>query len=205
MTPEQIIKELNTLNFADFYLHEFKGWQGPKPSFEYKFEYEDVVDDYTAIVISVGEYFFRNMCPYDSWGGNEFHRDLGWEQVKPVTISRIQYALVEEEDKMTTNPEEILEALNTLNVEVNDGNVPEDVDDLTYLLSYRKVSYKDVEFKVVDEYGGEGQGEQLWVVVSYGDLFFRIDGYYESWEGRHWDYAKWEQVFPHEKTIVEYR
>lgn len=61
--------------------------------------------------------------------------------------------------------------------------------------------------KVEAEYGGEGQGEQFWVVVSISDgettRYFRKDGWYASYDGGYLD-GDTSEVVPREKTIVIY-
>ncbi len=59
--------------------------------------------------------------------------------------------------------------------------------------------------EAVEDYGGEGQGEEFWVVfrvVSTGQLF-RVDGYYSSYDGGSLDGSPYE-VVPVEKTITVY-
>jgi hypothetical protein len=62
--------------------------------------------------------------------------------------------------------------------------------------------------KVVAEYGGEGKGDQYWMVVSLSDSettrYFRKDGWYSSYgEGGSLDGNTYE-VFPAEKVVVVY-
>ncbi len=56
----------------------------------------------------------------------------------------------------------------------------------------------------VDNYGGEGQGDELWVVFKVGDQLFEKDGYWQSWEGGTWDGDLFE-VEPYEVTITKFR
>lgn len=60
---------------------------------------------------------------------------------------------------------------------------------------------------VVTEYGGEGKGDQYWMVVSLSDgettRYFRKDGWYASYDGGSLDGETYE-VFPKEKVVVEY-
>jgi hypothetical protein len=57
------------------------------------------------------------------------------------------------------------------------------------------------------EFGGEGEGEQYWVVVSLSDgnttRYFRKDGWYASYDGGYLDGETYE-VTPREKTITVY-
>lgn len=56
----------------------------------------------------------------------------------------------------------------------------------------------------VDHYGGEGQGDSLWVVFRVGDQLFRKSGYYNSWDGGYFD-GDLEEVEPYEVTVTRYR
>lgn len=41
---------------------------------------------------------------------------------------------------------------------------------------------------VVEDFGGgEGSGEEMWIIVSYDGRYFRKDGYYASFDGDNWD------------------
>jgi hypothetical protein len=59
--------------------------------------------------------------------------------------------------------------------------------------------------KTVDSYGGEGKGDTYWVVFQVGDKFYRVDGYYSSWEGTNWDSAEPYEVKPVEVTVIKYK
>lgn len=60
-----------------------------------------------------------------------------------------------------------------------------------------------VEIVPVANYGGEGKGEERWVVARIGTQFFRKDGYYASHYGTDWD-GEFYEVKPVEKTITVY-
>lgn len=57
----------------------------------------------------------------------------------------------------------------------------------------------------VDDYGGEGQGDEYWVVfsVTKGDVtrHFRMDGWYQSYNGGEFD-GDLKEVRPKQKTIT---
>lgn len=53
------------------------------------------------------------------------------------------------------------------------------------------------------QFGGEGQGDDIWFVIGIGDQFFRKSGYYASHYGTDWDGA-FEEVRPVEKTVTVY-
>lgn len=61
--------------------------------------------------------------------------------------------------------------------------------------------------KCVEDFGGEGQGDQRYVVFEIisadGVQYFRKDGYYSSFEGTTWD-GDFAEVRPVEKTITVY-
>jgi hypothetical protein len=61
--------------------------------------------------------------------------------------------------------------------------------------------------KVEAEYGGEGQGDEYWMVVSISDgktaRFFRKDGWYASYDGGYLD-GKTYEVTPKEKLVTYY-
>jgi len=61
--------------------------------------------------------------------------------------------------------------------------------------------------KVVSEYGGEGKGDQYWMVVSLSDgettRYFRKDGWYASYDGGSLDGDTYE-VKPAERLVTYY-
>lgn len=61
--------------------------------------------------------------------------------------------------------------------------------------------------KVEAEYGGEGQGDQYWMVVSVSDgettRYFRRDGWYASYDGGTLD-GEIHEVTPKEKVVTFY-
>jgi hypothetical protein len=62
------------------------------------------------------------------------------------------------------------------------------------------------EMKEVSHYGGEGEGE-TWYSVKYfkdHDVYIRIDGYYQSYDGTTFDEGYGVEVRPKEKTITVY-
>lgn len=62
----------------------------------------------------------------------------------------------------------------------------------------------------VKEYGGMGQGDDLWVVFKVAEpgtgheRYFRVDGYYSSYEGCNWEDASLAEVTPRVKTVIVY-
>jgi hypothetical protein len=61
--------------------------------------------------------------------------------------------------------------------------------------------------KVEASFGGEGEGDQYWMVISVSDgtttRYFRRDGWYASYDGGYLDGETYE-VSPKEKVIVVY-
>lgn len=62
----------------------------------------------------------------------------------------------------------------------------------------------------VDDYGGEGQGEERWNISRIVDkrtrevFFIRFDGYYESWNGSDWSNNDWCVVVPKEVKVIKW-
>src|ERR1044071_3816188 len=59
--------------------------------------------------------------------------------------------------------------------------------EVKYLGRNSEVSTQGLTAKLVAEYGGEGQGDDYWVVLSLSDgintRYFRKDGWYASYDG----------------------
>ncbi len=64
-------------------------------------------------------------------------------------------------------------------------------------LSVGEAVLKDAKF------GCEGGGEELWLVFAIGEQFFRITGYYSSYEGSEWE-SDVTEVEPREKVVTVY-
>lgn len=96
-------------------------------------------------------------------------------------------------------------------------NIPEDFEPLNGELDWNiRTKRQDNYFRHIGlgewnmsaSYGGEGQGEEWWKVFHFvdHDVYIRIDGYCESYNGvefyDEWDCCK--EVRPKEKTITVY-
>lgn len=53
--------------------------------------------------------------------------------------------------------------------------------------------------------GGEGEGEKYWVLFQVEEEFFKIDGYFNSWDGVNWEGSELYKVTPVEVTVIEYQ
>ena len=86
--------------------------------------------------------------------------------------------------------------------------VDEIVDsDNKYELKYgSNLEIDGIQFKHIEEHGGEGQGEDYWVVFSAEDgeskRFFEAYGYYASYNGSEWEGVK--EVFPNLNVSFEW-
>jgi hypothetical protein len=67
----------------------------------------------------------------------------------------------------------------------------------------------DYSVKLEDEFGGEGKGDEYYYVWSIttkdGTQYFKVDAYYSSWNGTHWDDAELTEVEPVEVVKREWR
>lgn len=73
-------------------------------------------------------------------------------------------------------------------------------------LEYAEVHIPAGVTKPEATFGGEGQGDKVWVVFSLnGTQYFRIDGSYTSWDGSDWNYSSLYEVEPHPVTVIQYR
>jgi len=52
--------------------------------------------------------------------------------------------------------------------------------------------------------GREGGGEDIWFVFSLDGKFYRLTGWYSSYDGSNWEDARVELVVPEEKIITIY-
>lgn len=65
-------------------------------------------------------------------------------------------------------------------------------------------SLEDSPIKIVEQFGGEGLGDDLYIVVKYEDQFFKANGSYSSWMGSDWSFVEWFEVFPQQVTRTVY-
>jgi hypothetical protein len=66
------------------------------------------------------------------------------------------------------------------------------------------VKLPEFNFKTVESYGGEGQGDEYWFVIqvelSDRILHYKIEGYYQSYDGGYYESIR--QVTPKDKVIT---
>jgi hypothetical protein len=63
------------------------------------------------------------------------------------------------------------------------------------------------DFEIVEDFGGEGQGDSRHVVFSLTDgtntRYFRKDGFYASYDGSTWD-GEFREVMPIDRVVTFY-
>jgi hypothetical protein len=68
-------------------------------------------------------------------------------------------------------------------------------------------TYQGITITSPASYGGEGQGDELWVVFALTDgtdtRYFRKDGYYASYDGGAWD-GDFREVTPQDRLVTFY-
>ena len=72
-------------------------------------------------------------------------------------------------------------------------------------VDFSEYSSKFGNVKTVDKYGGEGMGEKYYHVYHFvdHDVYIRINGYYQSYNGACFEIAPYE-VKPIERTVIFY-
>ena len=77
-------------------------------------------------------------------------------------------------------------------------------DDQEIVEFKKQLKEANLDFDLVDRYGGEDQGSDYWSVYSFSDamqvVFIKFDGWYASYEGS--TYEEFYEVKPVEKTIT---
>ena len=68
------------------------------------------------------------------------------------------------------------------------------------------VKAKGITYNRVDNYGGEGMGEEYWSVYSFNNddelVYVKFDGYYASYNGA--DFSSWFFVDPKEVVVTQW-
>lgn len=57
---------------------------------------------------------------------------------------------------------------------------------------------------MLENFGGEGQGDTRYVVFEVDGTIYRMDGYYASWDGDNWGGTEPYEVEPVEVSVTEY-
>jgi hypothetical protein len=62
------------------------------------------------------------------------------------------------------------------------------------------------EWEEIDQYGGEGQGDNWWSVKHFKDhnVYIKTTGFYSSYNGTDFEDGYGSEVVPKEKTIIVY-
>lgn len=116
---------------------------------------------------------------------------------------------------VTNITQEILDWYNVNDVDEKATSITDEVWDEFYEALYTKESTEKHEWAntpvlpsgpayVVEDFGGEGMGEDRYVVFSVGDQFFKVDGYYASWDGTTWEDPTPFEVAAKPVTVIKY-
>ena len=88
--------------------------------------------------------------------------------------------------------------------EVSDGNNKNCFTETKEFLN--ELDSKNIKFKPVDSFGGEGQGDSYWSVYSFTKddetVYVKFDGWYQSYNGA--EYDSWFFVKPVQVTVTQY-
>ena len=93
--------------------------------------------------------------------------------------------------------------------ELNEARPGESEADIFALDSNDDLVIDGAVVKTVDSYGGEGQGDDFWVVVSVskeGEVtrYVKNVGWYASYDGGYFDSTKGTEVFPFKKIATSW-
>jgi hypothetical protein len=58
--------------------------------------------------------------------------------------------------------------------------------------------------KELDQFGGEGQGDGYYHIYEVDGKTYKLDAYYASWDGVHWDDAELFEVKPKEVKVIQW-
>ena len=117
------------------------------------------------------------------------------DYIENTLVIHEKYEIIELEDMENLTGKQILEILKEKKISWDD-------------LGYGYVDWKELqlgEVKTVENYGGEGMGEKYYKVYHFikHDVYIRIDGYYQSYNGAEFENPPYE-VKPIEKTVIFY-
>jgi hypothetical protein len=78
------------------------------------------------------------------------------------------------------------------------------MEDLEEILGSDSITIPSGEVELVEQFGGEGSGDDYWLVIKVGTKLFKVEGFHSSWEGANWDSAELKEVEAREVTVVKY-
>lgn len=78
------------------------------------------------------------------------------------------------------------------------------LSDLEEILDSDTITIPSGEVELVDQFGGEGHGDDYWLILKVGEKLFKVEGFHSSWEGVNWDDAELKEVEAKEITVVQY-
>ena len=92
------------------------------------------------------------------------------------------------------------------------GKEPEDSGDFEYFnwstfgwdIQSDDVVLGDYTAELVEQQGGEGEGDIYFIVFKVGEQFFKLDAFYSSYDGVYWDDVSLHEVEPVEVARTEY-
>lgn len=56
----------------------------------------------------------------------------------------------------------------------------------------------------VEQRGGEGEGDEYWIVFKIGERYFRKNAFWVSWDGVDWE-GSIEEVRPEQQTVTVWK
>lgn len=101
---------------------------------------------------------------------------------------------------MTYTAKQIMEAIET-DFEGYDSEFWHEAGDAAVELPSLGITTEPIE-----DFGGEGMGDSVYVIFKIGDQFFKKDGYYSSWNGTDWDEGEpLHEVAPAQEMVTVYK
>lgn len=74
-------------------------------------------------------------------------------------------------------------------------------------LDHEDEDFGDFPFRLEENYGGEGDGEECYSVYSFdtsdGKIYIKFNGWYQSYHGS--EFTEYFEVLPFQETITVYR
>lgn len=78
------------------------------------------------------------------------------------------------------------------------------LSDLEDILGSDTITIPSGEVELIEQVGGEGHGDDYWLVIKVGSELFKVEGFHSSWEGVNWGEAELKEVVAREVTTVQY-